>query len=490
MARQIIKEWMHTGGFDLRKGCLLAPVWAGLLLQGLLLNSAPLMAQAAPPSPLTLDTALDLAMKNYPAIRAAHAREAAAGAGTRLARTAYLPSVEMLWQSNRATRNNIFGLLLPNAVIPPISGPVLSATSGRSVWGSAAGVLFSWEPLDFGYRRAAVNAARAGETRASAEASVTQFDVAVAAADAFLTLLAAQQNVEAAQADVQRREVFAKSIHVLVTHQLRPGADASRADAEVARAQIALSRAQQAEQVSRATLAEALGIAGTVVSIDPGPLLSAPPKAVPSFPALSTHPLAAAEQAKLDEVRAREHILDRSYYPKLHFQVAASGRGSGAGTDGQTASGLNGLGLERANWVAGITVTFPLMKIFSLRASKGIENSNERAEAARYDQVLQQLTGQLERAEAALEGARRVAEKTPIQLQAARDAESQAGARYQAGLGTVVDVADAQSLLTQAEIDDALARLAVWHNLAAVAAAEGHLEPLMQVVSKSSSGGQ
>jgi hypothetical protein len=45
-----------------------------------------------------------------------------------------------------------------------------------------------------------------------------------------------------------------------------------------------------------------------------------------------------------------------------------------------------------------------------------------------------------------------------------------------------VEVSDAESLLVQAEIDDALARLAVWQNLASVAAAQGDLGPYLQLL--------
>jgi outer membrane protein TolC len=57
-------------------------------------------------------------------------------------------------------------------------------------------------------------------------------------------------------------------------------------------------------------------------------------------------------------------------------------------------------------------------------------------------------------------------------------------ARYQAGLATVVDVADAQRLLTQAEIEDSLARLRVWRALLTLAASQGNLEPFLQEVRK------
>jgi outer membrane protein TolC len=58
-------------------------------------------------------------------------------------------------------------------------------------------------------------------------------------------------------------------------------------------------------------------------------------------------------------------------------------------------------------------------------------------------------------------------------------ATQQATARYQAGLGTIVEVADAQRLLTQSEIDDALARLGVWRAMLSTAAAAGDIQPFL-----------
>jgi len=68
---------------------------------------------------------------------------------------------------------------------------------------------------------------------------------------------------------------------------------------------------------------------------------------------------------------------------------------------------------------------------------------------------------------------------TPVQVSSADAAVQQATARYQAGLGTVVEVADAQRLLAQAQIDDALARLNVWRALLRVAATSGDIEPFL-----------
>ncbi len=430
----------------------------------------------------TLEEAIDFALKNYPAVRASRERINAAQGGVGLARTNYLPQADMLWQGNFGSRNNIFGLLLPQSTIPSISGPVLPTTSDRGVWGSAAGLLFSWEPFDFGYRKAYVNSARSTESRARADLEVTRLDVAVATVNAYLTLLAAEQTVQAAQADVERRGVFTKTVHVLVENELRAGADASRADAELARARANLARARQRQEVSRAALADILGIADARVEVQGGSLVGPPPEAPSPTLSIFAHPLVGAQEARVQEFRSQVHVLDRTYYPKFNFQSAVSSRGSGSRSDGTFEGGMNGLGLDRTNYALGLTVTFPLFEIFSIREKKGIQLANERAETARLDQTIQDLTGQLGRAQASLEGARTVAESTPIQLKAARETEIQERARYQAGLVTIVNVSDAQGLLVQAEIDDALARLAVWQNMASVAASQGDLRPFLQVL--------
>ena len=428
----------------------------------------------------TLQEAVEFALKNYPAVRASLERVRSAEAGVGLARTSYLPRTDILWQTNRATDNNITGLLIPNSVTAPITGPVTLSPSGQSAWGSAGGLLFSWEPVDFGYRGARVDVARAAQSRASAEASLNRLDVSVATVNAYLTLFAAEQTVRAAQADVERRETFTKSVHVLVDNQLRAGADASRADAELARARVNLARAQQQAATSRAALANILGIADQTVEVRESVLLGAPPAATPAQSSIATNPFAEAQKARVLESQSLVRELDRSYYPKLYLQSEVMGRGSGVDPTGKFLGGSEGLGPDRANWAAGVTVTFPVFDIFSIKARKAVEAANEHAEQARYDQALQDLTGQLRKAQASLEGARKVAENTPLELDAARTTETQERARYQAGLATLVDVADAQSFLVQAEIDDALARLAVWQNLASVAAAQGDLTPFLQ----------
>src|SRR5256885_9685503 len=387
----------------------------------------------------TLEEAVNYALKNYPAVRAAMERAAAAESGIGLARTNYLPRADALWQGNRASRNNILGLLLPNSTIPSVSGPVFPTTSGQGAWGSAVGLLFSWEAFDFGRRHAEIDVARAARNTAKAELQLTRLDIAIGTVNAYLALLAAERTVQASQADVERRTVVAKSVSVLVDNQLRPGADGSRANAELARARANLARARQQQEISRAALADILAVADGNVEVGEGSLVSTLPERAAPEQGVATHPLATEQEARVQQTTAQVGVLERSYYPKFNFQSSAYGRGSGANTDGTFAGGTNGLGIDRWNWAVGLTVTFPVLDVFSIHQRKAIQAADERAEQARYQQIVLELTGQLRKAQASLDGARAVADATPVELTAARDTETQTRARYQAGLATIVE---------------------------------------------------
>ena len=438
-------------------------------------------AQSAPAQPVTLGTAVDAALSNYPSIRSSQAQAASAAAGIDLARTSYLPRADMLWQQNVATRNNVFGLLLPQSVIPSISGPALDATSMHGAAGSAGGLLLSWEPFDFGLRKAGVDVARALRDQADAGVEVTRLEVATAAADAFMGLIAAEQVVRAAQANVERMEVFARAVQALVDNQLRPGIDSSRATAELAAARNQLVQAQQNAEISRAVLAENLGLAGTVVAVDHGPLLSLPAEETLDQPDLSAHPFARAQAAVVETAQAKARQIDRSYFPRINLQTAVFGRGTSALLGGNFDTG-KGWYPNTANWAVGATIAFPVFDIFGIRARKRIEASNAAAEEARYDQTINALRTQEAKARALVAAARRIAENTPVQLKAAQETELRARARYENGLTNVVEVAEAQRLLAQAEVDDAVARLGVWRALLAAARIQGDIKPFLQRV--------
>ena len=425
---------------------------------------------------------MDLALSNYPSVRTAQAQVAAASANIGLARTAYLPRLDLLYHENRATTNNIFGQLFPQTVIPSLTGPVLPTHSFRSTFGSAGGVLLSWEPFDFGVRKGQVDVTRAITEQANVGVEVTRLDVATSAADAFLGTLASQEAVRAAEANVSREQVFADAVHVLVKNGLRAGADSARVDAELSAARNQLNLAQQTTEISRAALAEALGTPGSFVIIDAGSLLDLPPDTTVPMTDLESHPLALAQKAAIETVRARERVLDRSYFPRFYLQSSFSSRGSGALNDGSFRGGRHGLLPDTSNYAVGMSVTFPAFDFFSIRARRRIEEGNEGIERARLEQTIQGLKGQYARAQALIDGSLRIAQETPNQLKAAQDAERLTRERYRYGLANVTEVAEAQRLLAQAEIDNAVARLNVWRALLVAARLQGDLKPFLRRV--------
>lgn len=441
---------------------------------------ATLLAQpAAPPVSLTISQVVENALKNYPSIRVSQEQISAAAAGIDLARTSYLPRVDLLAQANRATRNNVFGLLLPNSIIPSMSGPVIGSNNFGTAWGSAVGALVSWEPFDFGLRRANVAAAGAARTEAEAALKRTQYDVAVAAADAYLTLAAAQETVRAAQAGVDRAEAVQKTIHALVNAQLRPGADASRADAELAAARTQWIQAEQAVDVARSVVAQFTGAEPSQIAIAAPKLLELPPERAqaPLNPAVS--PIAVEQDAVIERAKAELRALERSYFPRFNLQASAYARGTSAETNGMLLGGLNGLAPSFQNYALGFTVTFPAMDLPAIRARQAAQAAQIRAQSARYRQLATDLRAQWNAATARLAGARRVARNTPVQIAAARAAVEQATARYRSGLANIDEVSEAQRLLTQSEIDDALARLGVWRGLLEIATAAGDIQPFL-----------
>jgi len=441
-----------------------------------------LTARAQQPA-LTMSQAVESALKNYPSIQVSEEQINAAAAGIQLARTAYLPRLDTIGQINRATRNNVFGLLLPQSVIPSISGPVLGTNNFGTAWGSAAGGLVSWEPFDFGLREANVAIAEKAKAQSQAALKRTEFDVAVATLDAYMTLAATQEAVTAAQAGVDRAGTVVRTISALVRSELRPGADASRADAELAAARTQLSQAEQAVEVARATLAQFVG-GEMKPSIAAPALAQLPPEKIVAPLDPAANPIALEQAALVEQAQAQLRALERSYFPKFYLQGSAYARGTGAEVNGKILGGVNGLGPNIQNYAVGFTMNFSVFDIAAIHAREAQQSATIRAQNARARQIATDLRAQWNRAVATYEGARKVAANTPVQVSAASTTLKQATARYQAGLANIDEVAEAQRLLTQAEIDDALARLSVWRALLAVATAAGDIQPFVAEAGK------
>jgi outer membrane protein TolC len=252
----------------------------------------------------------------------------------------------------------------------------------------------------------------------------------------------------------------------------------------VAAARTQLIQAEQAVEVARATVAQFTGMEPAQIAIAAPRLTDLPAQRKPAPLDAAANPVVVEQNAVIEQARAQLRALERSYFPRFYLQGAAYARGTGAELDGKILGGLNGLAPNIQDYALGLSVQFPVMDRASIQAREAAQSATVKAQAARAQQIATDLRAQWNRAVAQLEGARRVAANTPVEVSAARAALQQATARYQAGLGVIDEVAEAQRLLTQAEIDDSLARLGVWRGLLQVATAAGDIGPFLAEVAQ------
>jgi outer membrane protein len=450
-------------------------------------SSLPVCGQSsasAPPKSLSIADVIGLAGTRYPAIRAAEEQREAARNAIDVAKTAYLPRADMLWQLNRATTNKANLTPLGQSIVPIPTEPA-RATTGHSDWNTLTGVLFSWQPFDFGVRHAEVDVARMGYRSAQHATELTKLNVESEAAGAFLDLIAARQIVKVQQANVERMQAFSHSIHVLVDNTLRPGADAAQADAQLAQARTQLIQAQTQEKVHLEALANLLQMQSDQVIADDSSVLASAP-AETTTASVEDHPEVKQQTALASQAKQQLHVLNRSWVPAFSLFGSVSGLGAGlTSTPSPTfQGGIAGLSPQTYNWLAAIQVTFPALQIFTLQPQRREQRAQvEAAEATRL-RTVSDISAQVKQAQALLEGARAIAQNTPVELEAARQSEAQQRARYESGLATVIEVSAAESALAQAEGDDATARLNVWRGLAGVAEAEGDLTAFVDAVRK------
>jgi outer membrane protein len=445
---------------------------------------------AMPSGPLTLTQAIDLAQAKYPAIRAAEEREAAAHSAIGVARTAYLPRMDMLWQNSRSTTNKPNIAAIPQGIVPIPDTPA-RAVDGHSDWNSAAGVLLAWQPFDFGQRNSQVKAARYGAEAAKQATSLSRLNVAWAAAGAFFDAAAARKDVDVQQANVERMEVFARTVHVLVDNTLRPGADTSQADAQLALARTQLIQAQTEQEVRLDALANFLQIPAEQLKLNIDNLLDAPSPTGFETVGIGTNPEVEQQAAVVGQQKEQVRALNRTYAPVFTLYGSVSGLGAGLASTSTAPAfegGTAGLVPSAYNWMAAIQVTFPAFQVFTIHQQRREQEANVRSAEASYQQLLGDLSAQVKEARAMLDGARRIAQNTPVELTSARQSEQQQQARYRSGLATVVDVSAAEGVLAQAEADDAIARLSVWRAELGIAVAQGDLQPFLQMLQSESKG--
>jgi outer membrane protein TolC len=142
-------------------------------------------------------------------------------------------------QLNRATRNNGFGMVLPNGVCADF-GPLLAVNAGTNAdrWLG----LISWS------RRLGQRLVKTAESEATAAVRAEEerlFSARASAADAYLCVLAADATKRSAEASLDRAKKVEELTGALAKAGLKPEADWMRARAELAAAEAVGRRARR-----------------------------------------------------------------------------------------------------------------------------------------------------------------------------------------------------------------------------------------------------
>jgi outer membrane protein len=442
-----------------------------------------------PPKAVTIREAVDIALRNFPTIAHKHYKLRAAIANVTLAKTQYLPNLNFDIQESEVSENRIASNVMNNVsgfdTVPVNGGPSSTHQSARPLANNLDGLNFNWLLVDFGLRHANDAFAYADARSARADLNLTRLDVAFDAADAFLTAAATKQTIKSAQAAYEHMEAADIRAKTLVSEGLRPGVDAADFDFEVSRTKIGLIKAEKDRRLALIELAEKMGVANSDVDIISDPILRGPTAEEHTAPFdLQSHPIALLKTAEINRWRAKEVVLDKAYRPHVWLNSSVWGLGSGASPAINPVSSVGGGFLPQVyDYMVGVSLSFPIMEYFPLKAQKRIALNNELAAKADFDLAIQILEKKDARARVLLSQARKVAEETPILVQAAKVREIKVLKRYSIGLANMVAVAQAEKALADAQVEDALAQIEVWRSILALSYVQGDIRPFLQLVS-------
>lgn len=407
---------------------------------------------------ITLPEALAYARTHQPAVRAALARVQEEKANAEVPRAQYYPLVGVTGQLLGGTANNTTASYLntPFVDLPRIGGTP-GVTSDSASWkphaSTMAAVGGAQEIFDFGRIAAEAAAADARVAVAGHAAETVDLDIELNVEEAFYAVHAAKAILQASEDAYARSLVHRDYARAGVKSGLRSPIELTRAEADLSRFDTGRIRARGGVAASQAMLAAAVGWPDlTLDTTDEAP-------APASLPALAEAVrLASTKDPRLQEAIARlrsQELQTRAIgallRPDLQLSATLSGRAGGADpSNGMVTSG-NGFVPNVPNWDAALVFSWPLLDP-TINARRRASHAAEEVQRAEIDSVHQQVVAVVERAYVEVAVARDALPSLQHELEAARANYAQADARFKAGLGTSVELADAEALRTDAEI--------------------------------------
>jgi outer membrane protein len=444
---------------------------AGIVALSSRVHAEPETAPAPPTPRMSLDAARAFARTHHLRVVAARQRLLAAQRDADVPGAQWLPRVGAMAQLVGSTANNSTTTLLGTSAVdvPRIGATAVRDGADYQPYPStavAAGV--RQELFDFGRIAAERNAAvLAGEVERFRTAS-TGLDVDFGVEQAFFAVLAAEAIEDASRSAFERATAHRDLARANLQSGMRSPIELTRAEADVARYEAGMMRATAGVHVARSMFAVAVGVDDIELDAAGGP---ADAGALPPLSSLlgmaGASPNVLEGRARVEAQHAETERLGAQTRPNLMATAEVSGRAGGAPPSSGAPTSGDGWVPGVPNYSAGVVLTWPMIEpTWDRRADAS--RAREHALSSEADYALRNQRAVITAAyrEAA------VAAPTVEALQrgavAARANYDQAENRFRVGIGTSTELADAQALRTDADIQLAIARFQMARTRAAL----------------------
>lgn len=422
----------------------------------------PLRTYAQPaPDPVHLKSLLTQVNAHAPQLTSDSAAVLIRIAEANEVRSAWLPNLNLNYQSDIGTNNNTAGPYFGFGIIPSDSRGVRSSSNTNASLVNLGIASLDWEVYNFGGYHAQNQFARSRIMVEQSHFGESKYELDVFTVSHYLTLVRLHDLLQIQQLNISRNEQLIHTVVVLAKSGLRAGVDTSIAGAELSKArlvyiELAGQYKQEQQQLSVISgIPSMLIVPDTTLEdqlIEHGSLLA-------SFPGDSlNHPLIAYYQSRYQSSQAAEQLARRSYNPKLSIEASAWGRGSSISANDQFGPLATGWGLDRSNYLIGLSISYNLTNL--RRRQLKIRTEKFSTDYA-YKQLGEQkalLASSSSLASIELRTSLSRLYEIPVQLKAARDAYRQKFSLYKNGLSDIIELDVALNVLYRAETDFSQAR--------------------------------
>jgi outer membrane protein TolC len=390
---------------------------------------------AQDPNLLTLDEAILTALANHPNLKAARERIGAQEAVVGQQMSAYFPTI---------TLNNSYETSQTREAGTP-------ARDSRASENFTSEGRFTYTVYNFGKREGAVEAARELLNATGHNYKTTVDSVILGVKQSYYVLLGSQAIVKVREETVKNRELLVKQARGFYEVGTRARIDVVRAESNLYTAQADLITAQNAVKVSWVQLKNALGLR----ELAERPLVEEAAMTTIPFTLEEARERAYVHRPELKSFEAQRRAQDqniavarRGHLPDVLFSA-----NYGRTHDSDDTSGIrrfNTFPLQ-PSWSVGLNLNIPIFDGF--RTTNRVEETlrNYYVIRAQEEAQRQQVALDVEQAYLRLVELQERIKANEAAANAAKENLDLADGRYQVGVGSIIEVTDAQTLYTDAQ---------------------------------------